>query len=361
MANSKTKKFAVRSFVRRKVLADDKITDDQILQNWKALYGAATLTLKTIRRERTLFAKATQYDQEKGLIEFYSSQAELLLRQYQNIEQLLGPAGSDWTWPGEHCETLLREAIQRTLPPSLRVGKGYVYGVRKTENGTERSPEIDLLIYDADRFAPIFSMDNFVIVRAESVRAAVQVKRTLDANTLQKAVQNVVAAKQHVLATCQFNGGVSVEKIFSAVVSFDEGVQSDKQTELSKTYATVLQPHISEFHHGYVLPDFVGSLNGLFLHFAGVNTQRMLYQAFPSVLDDKNAALPFLLFMLAKKIRPFGYQILPAFPKKLPLKGHVDLWNKPPDPTPDSSGETSPVVGKDLHGENAQEPKDSSP
>jgi hypothetical protein len=107
MANSKKKKVTVRSFVRRQILADEAITDDQILHNWKALYGTAALTLKTIRRERTLFTKATQYDQEKGLIEFYSSQAELLLRQYQNIEQLLGPAGSDWTWPGEHCETLL--------------------------------------------------------------------------------------------------------------------------------------------------------------------------------------------------------------------------------------------------------------
>lgn len=355
MENSQKKKITVRAFVRRQILADEAITDDQILQNWKALYATTQLTLKTVRRERTLFAKATQYDQEQGLIEFYSSQAELLHRQYQNIEQLLGPAGSDWTWTGEHCETLLREAIQRTLPPSLRVSKGYVYGVRKTENGMERSPEIDLLIYDADQFAPIFSMDKFVIVRAESVRAAIQVKRTLDANTLQKAVRNVVAAKQHVLATCKFNGGVTADKMFSAVVSFDEDVQSGKQTQLSKTYETTLLPHISEFHHGYALPDFVGSLNGLFLHFTGVNTQRMLYQAFPSVLDGKNVALPFLLFMLAKKIRPFGYHILPAFPKKLPLTGYVPLWEIPPDPkTPDATEATPPAVEKDVQGESAE-------
>lgn len=361
MAESKKKKVAVRFFVRRQILADEAITDDQILLNWTALYATPPLTLKTIRRERTLFAKATQYDQDQGLIEFYSSQAELLLRQYQNIEQLLGPAGSDWTWPGEHCETLLREAIQRTLPPSLRVGKGYIYGVRKTENGMERSPEIDLLIYDTDQFAPIFSMDNFVIVRAESVRAAIQVKRTLDASTLQKAVQNVVSAKQHVLTTCQFNGSVTAERMFSAVVSFNDGVQPDKQTELSRSYATVMQPLISEFHHGYVLPDFVGSLNGLFLHFTGVNTQKMLYQAFPSVFNDKNVALPFLLFMLVKKIRPFGYHILPAFPKNLPLKGYVPLWNKPPDPTPESLAATPSAAEKDIQGEIAQGPKDSRP
>ena len=338
MATSNKKKVTVRSFVRRQIIADEEISDDQILANWKALYEPTPLTLKTIRRERTLFKKATEYDQEKGLIEFYSSQAELLLKQYQNIEQLLGPAGSDWTWPGEHCETLLREAIQRSLPPSLRVGKGYIYGVRETEDGIERSPEIDLLIYDADQFAPIFSMGNFVIVRAESVRAAIQVKRTLDAGTLEKGVQNVVAAKQHVLATCQFNGSVTTEKMFSAVVSFDDALQLKDQTDISKTYATVMQPRISEFHHGYTLPDFVGSLSGYFLHFTGINTQRMLYQAFPSVVDDKNVALPFLHFMLAKKIRPFGYHILPAFPKKLPLSGYVQLWEKPQDAKAEEPG-----------------------
>lgn len=338
----KAKSGTVRTFIRRLIIANPNISDDEVLQNWEALHPTMRLTVKTIRRERTLFAKATAYDQQGGLSDFYSSQAELMLRQYQNIEQLLGPAGSDWTWPGEHCETLLREAIQRTLPPSLKVSKGYVYGVRRTEQGIERSPEIDILVYDADQFAPIFSMDNFVIVRAESVRAVIQVKRTLDAGTLDKAVTNVVSAKQHVLATCQFNGSITAEKLFSAVVSFEEGVQSKSQDDLSKSYATVLQPHISEFHHGYVLPDFVGSLNGNYLHFLGMNTQKMLYQAFPSIADGRNIALPFLLFMLAKKIRPFGYHILPGFPKKLKLVGHIPVWEKATAPSGVASAASPP-------------------
>jgi len=318
-----------RCFVRRQIIGDPTISDEQILANWMALHPNKRFTLKAIRRERTLFAKATKYDQGEGLSEFYSSQAALLLTQYQNIEQLLGPASSDWTWPGEHCEILLREAIRRSLPPHFQIGKGYIYGVRVTENGKERSPEIDLLIYDAQQFAPVFTMDNFVIVRAESVRAAIQVKRTLDATTLPKAVQNVVAAKQHVLATCQFSSSVTTERMFSAVVSFDDKLSSMEQSGLSESYLTALQPHISEFHHGYVLPDFVGSLNGVFLHFPGVNTMKMVYQAFPSVLNGKNVALPVLLFMLVKKIQPFGCHILPAFPDQMPLKGCLQLWERP--------------------------------
>ena len=343
MATSKKGSGKVRSFVRRQIIADSTISDDQILENWEATVPKKPLTLSTIRRERALFTKATSCNHQEGLIEFYTSQAELLLKQYVNIEQLLGPAGSDWTWPGEHCEVLLREAIQRHLPPSLRVGKGYVYGTRVTEEGVERSPEIDLLIYDADQFAPIFVMDTFVIVRAESVRAAIQVKRTLNADTLKKAVNNVVAAKQHVLATCQYNSSIVVQNMFSAVVSFAERVQSPEQAELSESYSAVLQPHINEFHHGYVLPDFVGSLNGVFLHFAGLNKQRMIYQAFPSVLDEKNVALPFLLYMLVGKIRPFGFQILPAFPNILPLRGSVEVWQNPMTPSTGASQETPPA------------------
>lgn len=339
MATSKQPSGKVRSFVRRQILANGTISDEQILENWKAHCPGKTLSLKAIRRERTLFTKAASYIQKDGLMDFYTSQAELLLKQYLNIEQLLGPAGSDWTWPGEHCEVLLREAIQRHLPPSLRAGKGYVYGTRLTENGVERSPEIDILIYDADQFAPVFSMDTFVIVRAESVRAAIQVKRTLDANTLMKAVSNVVAAKEHVLATCQFNGSTTTEKMFSAVVSFAEGVQSPSQVDLSASYSAVLQPHITEFHHGYVLPDFVGSLDGVFLHFTGLNTQKMIYQAFPSVWDGKNVSLPVFLYMLVKKIRPFGFHMLPAFPDKLPLKGSISVWQRASTPTTDASGD----------------------
>jgi hypothetical protein len=60
MAKSTQKTLKARAFVRRQIIADDKISDDQILQNWKALYAAAPLTIKTIRRERTIFAKAME-------------------------------------------------------------------------------------------------------------------------------------------------------------------------------------------------------------------------------------------------------------------------------------------------------------
>jgi hypothetical protein len=68
-----------------------------------------------------------------GLIDYYSSQAELMLAQFENINRLLGPT-TDWTHPGDLCEILLRDFLRRFLPPSLSVDKGYFYG-RSTMEG----------------------------------------------------------------------------------------------------------------------------------------------------------------------------------------------------------------------------------
>lgn len=70
-----------------------------------------------------------------GLFQFYSSQADLLLAQYENITQLLGPT-TDWTHHGTHCETLLRDFLRRHLLKSMSVDKGYEYSNGETQQGT---------------------------------------------------------------------------------------------------------------------------------------------------------------------------------------------------------------------------------
>ena len=83
----------------------------------------------------------------QGLVDFYSSQADLMLAQYENINRLLGPT-TDWTGPGTHCEALLRDLLRRFLLKDAAVDKGFIFG-RCDHNGIERhSPEIDILIHD---------------------------------------------------------------------------------------------------------------------------------------------------------------------------------------------------------------------
>ncbi len=332
-------------FVRRQLVSNPAITDDEILTSWKQVSPTTRSTLKGVRRERTLFQKVLNYSQKDGLIRFYSSQCKSLLIQFNNIEDLLGPAGSDWTWTGEHCEVLLREAIRRTLPSVYQIGKGYIYGTRRTDTGPERSPEIDILIYDTRKFAPVFSMGDFVIVRAESVRAAIQVKRTLDAGTLTKAVENVVNAKKHVLEVCEFNSGPITEEMFTAIVGFEDGMKNGER--LSDSYRTILSKHVAVAKHQYFMPNFIGSLDGVFMDFNGLNLNSTTYQAMQSNSQNERIALSFLFYRLINRIASYDAQIYPAFPEQLPLFDTLELWRKPEEPeeNPLSSTDNSQVSG----------------
>src|SRR4051794_26056421 len=93
---------------------------------------------------------ADAFDPGPGLMEFYSSQATLMLSQYQNIERLLGPT-NDWTAPGTYCEILLRDCLKAHLPSYYGVGKVFIYGRRQVGDSTRHSPEIDILIHNNHR------------------------------------------------------------------------------------------------------------------------------------------------------------------------------------------------------------------
>jgi hypothetical protein len=54
------------------------------------------------------------FDLAPGLLDYYSSQADLMLGQFDNINRLLGPT-TDWTHPGDFCEILLRDFLRRLV------------------------------------------------------------------------------------------------------------------------------------------------------------------------------------------------------------------------------------------------------
>ena len=88
--------------------------------------------------DQTTAAPTTEpHDLGPGLVEYYSSQADLMLSQYKNINHLLGPT-HDWTHPGDFCEILFRDFLRKFLPPSLSADKGFFYG-RATLDGKIRT------------------------------------------------------------------------------------------------------------------------------------------------------------------------------------------------------------------------------
>jgi hypothetical protein len=88
--------------------------------------------VRVIRNPRR---RTMESEQAEGLMRFFSSQVEVMLAQYQNINDLLGKT-THHTHPGTHCEILLRKWLWSFLPPGWSADKGYIYG--RVKNGRRK-------------------------------------------------------------------------------------------------------------------------------------------------------------------------------------------------------------------------------
>jgi hypothetical protein len=285
---------------------------------------------------------------EKGLVEFYSSQADLLLAQYENINQLLGPT-DDWTAPGTHCEVLLRGFLRRYLPAPFRVDKGFIYGRRDEGGKTRHCPEIDILVHDVQHFRPILQIDDFVIVPAASVQGLVQVKRMMTSSQLVDGLKNVVEGKLHFRQLCEGKTPRSVFELFSAVVFFDED-HTRKDGKPSETYNNRLEEVLQETEDWLCAPDFVGSLKHHCYYLLRSGPDYLHYVGCPAFYNQHNIALQILLWALSRKITrtdcrlPFSF---PMFESDSVIE-FKRAWTgpKPPDgagPSSKSSAEEKPA------------------
>lgn len=256
--------------------------------------------------------KADAHGLGEGLFEFYASQAEVMLAQYENIVHLLGPT-DDWTAPGTHCEVLLRDFIRRNLPSTFSVDKGFIYGRREVGGKSKHCPEIDILIHDTSNYRPAFRLEDFVIVQPEAVRGIIQVKRTLTCGQLASAVENVVEAKRFV-RDCRTQPSIPLDGVFSATVFFEDEVDVPKTKPVSETYKNQIVKHFAEFKDAYTMPNYVGSLKHLSLFFGGLNNKKMHYGVYQSIHNGKNAGLQGFLVHLSKAILSFGMQPRFQFP-----------------------------------------------
>jgi hypothetical protein len=281
----------------------------------------------------------------EGLAQFYSSQAELILAQYENINQLLGPT-KNWTPSGTHCEILIRDFLRRNLLHGMSVDKGFIYG-RVSRDGKEyHGPEIDVLIHDTMDYHPVFRLDDFVIVQPEAVLGIIQIKRTFRPgkdNSLAKGIRQAVDARQHLLdvlvqakvreKTLAYGGDdTRVKKypeipellfrVFSAVVSFD-----DETNRLPETYGQYLLDAyvVNKRHHCegcpedsaiFGLPDFVGSLKHICLISIKRDVSKREYYVYNAIHDGKNVGIQMFLASLVRHIFDYKKKHPPfAFPE----------------------------------------------
>lgn len=271
---------------------------------------------------------------KQGLVDFYSSQAEVILAQYRNINQLLGET-KDWTAPGTHCEVLIRDFLRRNLPSGLSVDKGFVYGQRIVDGAIRHCPEIDILIHDSLNYRPVFRLEDFVIVQAEAVRAVIQVKRSLTSGQLKSAIENVVEAKRFV-RECKIKNQICpfrLEDVFSAVVMFEDRIEPPENKPVSDTYKNRIGQQFSVLADWYTMPNYIGSLDKHSFFFNGFNVNKMHYDVFDSVHDGKHVGLQGFLARLSLSILPFR----PPFEFPIDYKSfhHFVFYENPNPPMPE--------------------------
>ena len=82
------------------------------------------------------------------------------------VRNLIG--SSHWGEEGKYKEAILRNVIRRFLPANLSLGTGFV--IRKDNNRTQISNQIDIIVYD-NTIPVLFSEGDFVITTYKNVKA----------------------------------------------------------------------------------------------------------------------------------------------------------------------------------------------
>lgn len=96
--------------------------------------------------------------------------------------------GAEYRHPsGVFREEILRKFLAGMLPSSLSVDTGYVHGFKEGRT----SKQIDILIWDSNRFPAIFRAGQFVVVSPEAVVAAIEVKSNMQPRDIRDGVQNL--------------------------------------------------------------------------------------------------------------------------------------------------------------------------
>ncbi|HXB69523.1 MAG TPA: DUF6602 domain-containing protein [Candidatus Acidoferrales bacterium] len=107
--------------------------------------------------------------------DYLLSLAQDLLASSQRIGHLVGHEPT----VGSYREELLRGLLRRLLPERYRVSTGFI----------ERCPrQLDILVFDAIDFAPLFREQEVVVVPREAVRAVIEVKTTLESGSVDESL-----------------------------------------------------------------------------------------------------------------------------------------------------------------------------
>lgn len=144
----------------------------------------------------------SSYDRKDYLASF----SDELLAKSRRIDSLIRHTGT----VGSYREELVRAMIGRLLPARYQVSTGFLENCAR---------QLDVIVWDAERYAPLFREGDVVVVPTAAVRAIVEVKTTLDTGPLDEALgllYEVLRVEQPMLP------------IFKGIFAFESDYGSDK-------------------------------------------------------------------------------------------------------------------------------------
>jgi hypothetical protein len=150
--------------------------------------------------------------------DYLATFADELLAKSRRIDYLIRHTGT----VGTYREELLRSTLRQLLPTRFQASTGFI----------ENSPrQLDIIVWDAARYAALFREQEVVVVPREAVRAIIEVKTTLDTDTLDDALEIL-----HDVLRVE----PSIVPIFKGIFAFHQGYKSDR----------AIAERIQEFHRG---------------------------------------------------------------------------------------------------------------
>jgi hypothetical protein len=164
-------------------------------------------------------AKQPQLD----LLRSYSMEFEAQLRRINSFTNHRVSIGS------AH-EGILRRFLQQHLPKRFGVGEGFV-----VDNKGNASGQCDIIIWSVLDYSPIYSDGDFVIVPAESVKAIIEVKTSLNKKSLVEAFKQLKPIHE------------MNEDIYTSIFGFEavdlgkcfEHIVYDLETDVAKTVDSI--------------------------------------------------------------------------------------------------------------------------
>ena len=166
---------------------------------------------------------------------------------------------------GEYKERLLMNLLKNYIPKKYSIATGFVLfpHARKLPyptgefNPTEYkiSRQTDIIIYDSNDYSPIFTDGDFVVVPCSSVRSVIEVKSTLNSDSLKHCLNyfddfSIKLDKYSSILDKEGNVGKSNEQKINFYAFFWNNKKISKTTKnmsekINKTYGKQLQLFIN--------------------------------------------------------------------------------------------------------------------